>query len=187
MSAFLKTPQYLFLQKLRVRLQALNTQNNYKKYKEHLNSCKILSKDKYKNIGWRDDLDDYAWAVFDESKFGPNMTCFGGFDEFSFYPTHILYMSGDLKTWVLKAPNGKIWTYNPEETKELQKFSVAKLQKIHEIKMTFDGTVLSGEERRDKAGRQDESSPQKSGGYFSSKNTRRTISNGRNIRSNRSI
>jgi len=148
MANFFSSPEFKFLKKLREHLEGLNTENNYNKYRKHLNLCRKVCKSKYGNIGWRQDLEDYGWAVYDENKFGRRMVCLGGFDELSFYPGHTIYMAEDLKSMALKDENGKIIRYTEEETDEIRNCSIYELQKIHKIKIKFEGDILSGEEKR---------------------------------------
>jgi hypothetical protein len=145
-SGFFNTKEYVFMEKLRYRLCELNTKKNYDRYKEYLEKCKAIAKESYNNIGSRED-DDYAWAKFDESKFGVFMISMGDHDDASFYPGHTLYFAEDFSKMSLKDEAGNVWAYSESETKEIKNCTIKELQKIHQIKCKFEGEILSGKKK----------------------------------------
>ena len=147
--SFFDSPEFKFLKKLRDHLEKLNTENNYDKYQKHLDLCRNAAKERYDNIGWREDLGDYAWAIYDESKFGKRMVCLGDFNDVSFYPGQTLYMSQDFTCMSLKDQSGKVWKYTEEETREIKDYDINSLKKIHNVKTEFEGSIISGDEKRE--------------------------------------
>ena len=145
MSAFFTTPEFQFLKKLQQHIEILYTEKNYSVYKKYLKKCKELSKEKYKNIGWREDSESYAWDKLDVEKIGPPMNnCGDDSDGVCFYPGATLFMSDDLTHWAVKHEDGIVVKYSEEETDELLDKSIDDLIKIHDIKKTFEGSVLGG-------------------------------------------
>lgn len=142
MSAFFHTPEYKFLIELQGRLKILNTEKNHEIYMNHIQTCIKLVKEKYDNVGWREDLKSYAWVL--SADIGPIMT-----EAESFYPGFRFYMSEDCMTWAMKCEKtGEVYRYTPVETDQLRRKSIKELQKIHYIKVTTGGTILDGEAKR---------------------------------------
>ena len=158
MSAFFHTREFIFFKELQIRVSELNTENNYKKYKEILNVCKKIALENHQNIGWTNGI--YSWVNNDlhnkiEESASDFLVCLGDEDGLSFYPGHTLYMNEKRTRMALKDGYGKVCNYTEEETAELKSTSIKNLKKIHDAKLKFEGRVLNSEEKREYISRQD--------------------------------
>ena len=150
MSEFFKTSEFRFLKKLQERLELIHTEKNFKTYQKYLGLCTDLAQKKFNNIGWREDIQRYAWDKLDVNNIGPPLfDCGDDKNGMSFYPGANLYMSEDQMVWVLKHSDGTIVKYTPEETNELRESSLDELIKIHDAKKITDGRIIGGEEKRE--------------------------------------
>jgi len=144
MSMFFTTPQYKALCKVREYVMTINTEANYNKFIKVHNDCVSLAKEHYKNIGWREESESYAWGGL--KNIPERVIPMGGL---SFLDDHKMYISEDQRTWIFRnIKNGEIIKYTPSETEELKNYSCKDLRKIHEIKVQFEGDILNGNEAR---------------------------------------
>lgn len=145
--SFFKTPEFRFFKKIKQHVEVINTQKNVDVYIKYLDKCKAIAKDKYKNIGWREDTKSYAWDKLDLSTIGPILINCGDENGLSFYPGATIFMSEDLLHWVLKHNDNTVVRYTPEETNSLREKSIKQLREIHEVKKNFEGKVLNDDEK----------------------------------------
>ncbi len=130
---------------MRDRLNLLNTDKNRKVFDKYRENCIALAKEEYNNVGWREDTKTYAWDKTPTDC--PNMIPFGGYDELSFYPGQKLWVAEDFSRFVLKDEEGTFYIYNKEEVDSVRDLSLKEVQKVHKIKMEFEGRILGAEER----------------------------------------
>lgn len=137
---FFETKEYITLIKIRDRLRILNTENNREIYAQYLKKCRLLANDSYKNIGWREDTETYAWESFDD--IGPPMIHLGDYQSgASFMPGWNIYMAEDYSAMILKNDKGDCVFYNQNELKHIESLPTNEIQKIHKIKMMFEGEI----------------------------------------------
>lgn len=147
MSGFFSTSHYKFLKELMRRIKDLNTENNFKIYEDHKKKCIKLCRDKYANVGYREDTDSYAWDKLNIEEIGPRLNNCGGYnDGLSFIEGSTIYMSDDCKTWAIKDSNGTVTRFEPSETSNLHHHSIKQLQKVFYAKCEFEGKIVSTKE-----------------------------------------
>jgi len=147
------TKEFKFMTIIAERLMKLNTPSNIENYEKYRDKCIRLAQQKYNNIGWRSDEKSYAWLRLKISELGPTMTCMGDYDDASPYPGHTLYMSEDFSQMALKDEDGKIWDYTKDETSAMRECSLKEFQRIHHIKINFEGRIKDGKEKGKHTGR----------------------------------
>lgn len=145
MSSFFTTQEFTFMKRLRDRLTELNTENNYKKYKECLAKCKEIAATKYDRVGWREDQGDYAWAKFDEALFAPTMISFGGYEQLSPIHDEVMFMTEDHSQMAFKDGQGVVVRYNEFETNKMRDLTMQEFQEVHKIKTNFKGKVVEND------------------------------------------
>ena len=156
MTNFFQTKEFLTLIKIRERLCVLNTSKNRDAYKDTLLACKKLCADSFGSIGFNKTTGVYDWEKFDISLIGPDMDDMGDFETgMSYAPGWKLYLATNGERVTLTHGSEAI-SYENEELDFIRDKSIKQMNKIHMVKIQFEGTVGDfGTERRDLNSKED--------------------------------
>ena len=156
MTNFFQTNEFRTLIKIRERLCVLNTTKNRDAYKETLLSCKKLCADSFGSIGFNKVTKVYDWEKFDISLIGPDMDDMGDFETgMSYAPGWKLYLAVNGERMTLTRGSEAI-SYEKEELDYIKDKSINQMQKIHVVKIQFEGTVGKfGTEKRNVDSKED--------------------------------
>ena len=141
MSKFFQSNEFKLLKKIEARVSMLNTRGNYLKYVNQVGICRGIARTDFSNVGWREDLGVYAWES--RNKFGPEVELMDGLE---WDMGQKIYMSKDMRNWVVKMPDETLIQYTENDTEKLRDSSIRELRRINKIRYEFEGELIDAEE-----------------------------------------
>ena len=136
---FIRSKEYLKYAKCGERLKIMNTKKNYETFKKYWMEAMFLCQDQYQNFGWDEEKRRYSWDKYTDDVFGPSLArAYTNLFGQEFY----VDVKGTMA--MFRSPiEKKYYTYNKDELDELDGCDFDKLQKIHNLKMEFDGEIYN--------------------------------------------